>query len=124
MPDSTRRSDQPVAESGKTDWNAFDAITDEEAEAAARADPDAQPLADQKPMHRLAKAKRIRWDLRLSQQDFADRYHIPLSIVVAWERYEAEPDAVAIAFLDAIATDPDGVAKALATSHANSIAAE
>lgn len=61
----------------------------------------------------IARAKRIRLALRLSQQDFSDRYHIPLATISAWERHEVEPDAVAIAFLDAIAVDPDGLAKAL-----------
>ena len=124
MPDKTHLTEQAVIASSKTDWAAFDAITDDEAEAAARADPDAQPLPDGRTMHPLAKVKRLRWTLHLSQQELAARYHIPLDIILAWECYKAFPDAVANAFLDAISADPEGVAKALASSVAKSQAAE
>ena len=43
MSDKTRPSKEAVP-SGKTNWAALDAMTDEEAEARARSDPDAQPL--------------------------------------------------------------------------------
>ena len=36
-------------------WSRFDALTDEEAHAAALADPDAQPLTEE----RLARMKRV-----------------------------------------------------------------
>ena len=109
---------------GKTDWAALDAMTDEEAEAAARADPDAPPPAENQVLHRAALAKRIRLKLRLSEKEFAERYHIPLSTLSAWERHKSVPDAVAIAFLDAIAADPEGLAKALAKSSKKPEAAE
>lgn len=114
MPDETRKTRQSRAATGTTDWAAVDALTDEEAEAAARADPDAPPLPAGRSMHAMARTKRLRRALQLGQEEFASRYHIPLEILLAWERYEAEPDAVATAFLDAIAGDPEGVAKALA----------
>ena len=123
MPSRTRQDNQSAVASGKTDWASLDAMTDEEAEAAALADPDAPPLAKGRRMHRLAKVKRIRLALKLSRAAFAERYHIPLEIVDRWERYEAEPDAVAAAFLDAIASDPAGLAKALAKSGAPPAAA-
>lgn len=106
---------------GKTDWAALDAMTDEEAEAAALADPDCPPLDDAHPM---ARAKRIRITLKLSQQAFAERYHIPVSTLMDWERHAAQPDVVATAFLDAIASDPEGVAKALLRSSEKPEAAE
>ena len=65
-----------------------------------------------------------RFGLRLDRQAFADRYHIPLVTLIAWERHESVPDAVAVAFLDAIAADPDGVAKALLKAKADREAAE
>ena len=75
-------------------------------------------------MHPLAKVKRIRWTLKLTREAFAERYHIPLETLERWERYEAEPDAVAVAFLDAIDADPEGVAKALVRSAMPPTAAE
>lgn len=113
MPEKTRRPDTPHP-TGKTDWAALDAMTDDEVEAAAMADPDAPPLPGDQTLRRMSPAKRVRFDLRLSRQEFADRYHIPLPTLTAWERHKSEPDAVARAFLDAIAADPEGVARALA----------
>lgn len=39
----------------KTDWGRFDALTDDEVVAAARSDPDAQPLTPEQ----LAKMRRV-----------------------------------------------------------------
>jgi DNA-binding transcriptional regulator YiaG len=47
-----------------------------------------------------------------------------LETIERWERYEVEPDAVAVAFLDAIACDPKGVARALAGTMVPPAAAE
>jgi DNA-binding transcriptional regulator YiaG len=124
MPDKTRPSDQAQLPGGKTDWAAVDAMTDEAAEAAALSDPDCQPLGDAQSLHPMAQVKRLRLRLKLGQQAFADLYHIPLSTLVAWERHEAMPDAVAIAFLNAIAADPEGLADALSKSPEYSSAAE
>lgn len=124
MPDKIRQAEGQPVPTGKTDWAALDAMTDEELEAAASADPDAPPLRDDQTLRHMSTAKRTRFNLRLDRQAFADRYHIPLATLVAWERHELVPDAVAAAFLDAIATDPDGVAKALAKAKAAREAAE
>ena len=37
-----------MKKTGKHDWSRFDALTDEEAHAAALADPDAQPLTEER----------------------------------------------------------------------------
>jgi putative transcriptional regulator len=124
MPRTTRQDNQGSPPQGETDWDALDAMTDEEAQAAALADPDAPPLSEGRQMHPLAKVKRIRWRLKLTREAFAERYHIPVETVERWERYEVQPDAVAVAFLDAIASDPDGVANALARSVIPPTAAE
>ena len=113
MPNKTRRDDDNT---GATGWAALEQMTDEQAKAAAQADPDAPPLRVGKPMHRMALAKKIRLKLVLSQSEFAERYHIPIAVLMAWERHTVAPDAVATAFLDAIAGDPEGVAKALVKS--------
>ena len=91
-------------------------MTDDDSETAALSDPDAPPMRANQPMRRMARAKRIRLKLVLSQPEFAERYHIPIAVLTGWERHSIAPDAVANAFLDAIAADPDGVAKALEKS--------
>ena len=108
-----------------TDWAAFDALTDEEVEAAALADPDAQPLTEDqlKRARRVGLAGSLRFKLKLSREEFASRYHIPIETVRGWERGMVEPDAVAKSLLELIAADPVGVAKILAAGKA-SIAAE
>lgn len=87
-----------------------------EAEAAANADPDAQPMSDE----RLSRARRVglagtlRLRLKLSRAEFARRYHIPLELLRGWERGTTEPDAVAMALLHLIEADPEAIARLLA----------
>ena len=124
MSDKTRQVEPQAMPTGQTDWRALDAMTDEQAEAAALADPDAPPLASDGSLRAMTEAKRVRFELRLTRPEFADRYHIPLATLTAWERRNLEPDAVAVAFLRAIAADPEGVAKALVKSNERATAAE
>jgi putative transcriptional regulator len=98
----------------KYDWSAFDALTDEEVLAAARSDPDAQPLSDAQ----LARTKRpnpkvVRRALGLSQEEFAARFRIPVGTLRDWEQGRVEPDQAARAYLMVIARIPDAVHKAL-----------
>ncbi len=97
------------------DWSAFDALTDEEVIAAALTDPDNPPMTDEqlKRMRPVAKSKRIRWKLGISREAFAEKFHIPLDLVTTWEHYQAEPDAMAAAYLDVIAADPEAALAAL-----------
>jgi putative transcriptional regulator len=120
MPDKTLHPKPKPT--GQTDWAALHAMTDDETEAAAQADPDNQP--SDKPMHKMARVKRVRMKLRLSQDEFAARYHVPLSQLKTWERHEATPDPVAQAFIEAIAGEPDAVARALAAAAKHPQAAE
>ena len=82
-PNKDRQADSPPVPTGKTDWAALDAMTDEEAEAAALADPDAPPLRDDQTMRHMSTAMRVRFDLRLSRMDFSERYHIPAATLMA-----------------------------------------
>ncbi len=86
------------------DWSRFDAMTDAEIHAAALADPDAQPLtakqlAGMKPMSRV---KLLRMRLRLTQEQFSQRYGIPLTTLRDWEQYRSEPDTAAQSYIRAI----------------------
>jgi putative transcriptional regulator len=122
MPDKTQRSS--ANPKGQTDWAALEAMSDEEAETAALADPDNQPWPSDQPMHKMARVKRVRKQLRLSQDEFAARYHVPLGQLKAWERHEATPDPIAQAFIEAIAGEPEAVARALAAAEKHPQAAE
>jgi putative transcriptional regulator len=104
-------------QTGKTDWSRLEAMTDEEIDAAAGADPDAQPLTDAqlKRMRRVPLAKHLRWKLGLSQAEFAERFHIPLGTLRDWEQFRAEPDKTAQAYLKVIAADAAFVERALAS---------
>ncbi len=76
------------------DWSRFDALTDEQVHAAALADPDAQPWTEDQ----LAKAKRtprvkiIRRALKLTQEQFARQFGIPLGTLRDWEQGRKDPD--------------------------------
>lgn len=97
------------------DWSGADALTDEEIHAAALADPDAQPLTpeDLKRMKRTPQVKVIRRALRLSQEEFAARFRIPLGTLRDWEQGRKDPDAAARAYLIVIGRNPEAVSKAL-----------
>ena len=94
-------------------------MTNEEIEAAARSDPDAQPLTkeDLRRLPRTPRAKIIRRALGLTQEEFAARYDIPLGTLRDWEQGRTEPDQPARAYLTVIARDPEGVRKALGARH-------
>ena len=99
-----------------TDWSALRAMTDAEAEAVARSDPDNPPraraqLARMKPRPRSFVIRRA---LRLTQNAFAERFRIPVGTIRDWEQGRTEPDQAARAYLKVIAVDADFVARALA----------
>lgn len=101
----------------KTDWRAFDAMSDEERHRAAVSDPDAPPATEAQ----LARARRVptvralRKKLNLTQEEFAARFHLPLGTVRDWEQGAHRPDKAAQVLLTVIARDPDVVARALAS---------
>jgi putative transcriptional regulator len=84
-------------------------------EKAARADPDAQPLtpADFKRMKARPRVQIIRRALDLTQEEFAERYHIPLGTLRDWEQGRSEPDQPTRAYLTVIARDPEHVDRLL-----------
>ena len=99
----------------KTDWRAFDAMSEEERHEAALSDPDAPPATEAQ----LARARRVpsvralRQKLKLTQQEFAARFHLPLCTVRDWEQGAHRPDKAAQVLLTVIANDPDAVVRAL-----------
>jgi putative transcriptional regulator len=111
MPDGTTK---PLER--RTDWSSFDALTEEQIMAAALADPDAQPIHEGAPRRTWrGLLPRILFNrLGLSVEEFAARYQVPLDLAAAWYTNKIWPDAVASAYLKAIAADPEGVARAVA----------
>jgi putative transcriptional regulator len=99
-----------------SDWRRFDAMSEEERHRAALDDPDARPLGpeDFKRMKRTPRAKIIRRALRLSQEEFAARFQIPIGTLRDWEQGRKEPDAAARAYLTVIGRIPSAVTEALA----------
>ena len=99
----------------QTDWARLHAMTDEEAEANALADPDNPPLSAEQlaAAPRMPRIKIIRRALKLTQEEFSARYHIPLGTLRDWEQGRSEPDQPARAYLKVIAVDPEGTAAAL-----------
>ncbi|WP_312162010.1 helix-turn-helix domain-containing protein [Phenylobacterium sp.] len=57
--------------------------------------------------------KSLRQSLGLTQQAFADAYHIPLATLKGWEMGRRQPDATAAAYLNVIASIPNEARKAL-----------
>lgn len=106
----------PTDKEQTSDWARFDAMTDEVAEANALSDPDNLPMTVQqlRTAARMPQIKVIRRALRLTQEEFASRYQIPLGTLRDWEQGRSQPDQPARAYLKVIAADPQGTAQALA----------
>jgi len=97
------------------DWSRFDAMTAQEKRVAALDDPDAQPLAerDVKHLRRTPRVSVIRRALKLTQEEFSERFGIPLGTLRDWEQGRKEPDAAARAYLVVIGRNPAAVSEAL-----------
>jgi putative transcriptional regulator len=111
------RDDLPA---DRTDWVRVDAMTDEEVVAAALSDPDAQPLTPEQlaNMRRVPRVKVIRQRLGMTQAEFAEAFHLPLTTLRDWEQHRSTPDAPARALLLAIERDPEGMRRLLADTAA------
>jgi putative transcriptional regulator len=103
-----------------TDWDAVDALTNEQVHAAALADPDAPtlPLGSDEEMAKLGfihqvNVKKLRERIGLTQEEFAATYRIPVGTLRDWEQCRKNPDAPARAYLTVIARNPEAVAELL-----------
>lgn len=113
MPRISRKPSDPVG--GRTDWQALRNRSDEEVEAAARADPDAQPLSDEELMRlrRVPNVKAMRERIGLTQKEFAKVYRLALGTVRDWEQGRTRPEGPASVLLSVINRFPFVVAEAL-----------
>jgi transcriptional regulator with XRE-family HTH domain len=64
-------------------------------------------------MKRVSPIKRIRWQLGLSQEEFADRFEIPIGTLRDWEQGRSQPDRPARAYLKVISNSPGFVSRSL-----------
>lgn len=110
MPDGSTR---PFED--RTDWARLMAMTEEEIEVNALADPDSPPPTDED-LARLRPAlvpKVIRERLNLTQEEFAARFDVPLGTLRDWERGARTPSGPARTLLRVIAREPEAVLRAL-----------
>ena len=114
LPDGSTR---PLPD--RTDWARLEAMTEEEIEANALADPDNPPLTDEElaRMRPAPNPRRIRERLKLTQEQFATRFEVPLGTLRDWEQGVSYPDSAAKTLLRVIDKDPEGVINALAQSY-------
>ena len=101
-------------------------MTEEEVHAAAMRDPDNPPMSSLPPgrYRQLPRCFGIRRRLKLTQEEFADQFQIPVGTVRDWEQGRVEPDQAAKAYLKVIAHNPELVLQALAAKASPPKAAE
>ena len=102
-------------EMSREDMLRLDAMTEEEIHAAALSDPDAQPLTEEQliRMNPSIDPKNVRERLRLTQQEFANTFHLSLSAIKNWEEGRSLPDQAACILLRVIGHNPQAVKEAL-----------
>jgi putative transcriptional regulator len=105
---------------GRTRWSRVKAMSDKEVVAAALSDPDAQPLspAQLAKMRRVSRVKVLRQRLGLTQTQFAEAFHLPVTTLRDWEQQRSVPDAPARALLLAIERNPAVMRRLLAETTA------
>lgn len=93
----------------------LDGLTDDAIARAAGDDADNPVLtqAELAQFEPVADAKRIRRALNLTQEAFAQTFHIPLGTLRDWEQHRTEPDQAARNLLKVIAAAPETVKDAL-----------
>ncbi|WP_245471110.1 helix-turn-helix domain-containing protein [Bradyrhizobium genosp. SA-3] len=95
-------------------------MSDKEVMGAARSDPDAQPLTPEQlaKMRRVSRVKVLRQRLGMTQAEFAEAFHLPITTLRDWEQRRSTPDAPARALLLAIERNPKVMRRLLADSAA------
>lgn len=93
----------------------LEALTDDDIARAAADDPD-NPILTQTDLEEfrpVSDARRIRRALNLTQEAFAEAFHIPIGTLRDWEQHRSEPDQAARSFLKVIAAAPEMVREVL-----------
>lgn len=94
----------------------LDAMTPEEIEANALADPDNPPSTEEElaQMDAIVAARRARRAAGMSQVQFAEAFHINVARLRDLEQGRHNPDQAVVAYLRVIARDPAAALAALA----------
>ena len=98
-----------------TDWDSLMKMTEEEIEIAASSDTDNPPLTKKElsRMRKIPNPKDIRNELKMTQQQFAKKFELPIGTLRDWEQKVREPDNAAKSYLRVISKNPIAVIKAL-----------
>jgi putative transcriptional regulator len=101
----------------ETDWEALRKLSEAEVERRALTDPDAKPLTDEdfRRLKRSPRVRVLRMALRLTQEEFAGAYGIPVATLRDWEQGRREPDQASKTLLKLIERMPHEVKEALAS---------
>ena len=77
----------------KSDWRAFDAMSEEARHLAVVSDRDAAPAAETQlaRARRVATVRALRTRLNLTQEEFAARFHLPLGRYEIGSKARADP---------------------------------
>ena len=97
------------------DWQAFDAITDDQVRASAENDPD-NPLLTEEELSRMRRApdvRGIRQSMGLSQAKFADRFNLSLATLQEWEQGRRQMNRSVQNLMLVIEHEPAAVDRAL-----------
>ena len=83
-------------------------MSDSDVRKAALADPDAAFLskAQLSRMRRISRVKALRERMGLTQREFAEAFHLPLTTLRDWEQRRSVPDAPARALLRSMSNRP------------------
>ena len=121
MPIIKSTPDSVLKALAETDWDALDAMTDEDIRRQIRENPDAAPEAtglrgwkqvDPVDVHA------IRQKIGLTQREFALLFAISIGTVRNWEQGRRVPRGPARALLNIIHDEPEAVLRSLATRNA------
>ncbi len=113
LPDGTTK---PFDEEDGTDWARLDAMTEEEIEANALADPDSAPETEEEiaAMWGGDYLKSLRARLDMTQEEFSRQFRIPLGTLRDWEQGVSSPNQTARTLIRVIAREPEAALRALA----------
>lgn len=98
-----------------TSRDAAAAMSEEQIREAALSDPDSVPVPvyDTPGLIHQVNVKKLREQLGMTQEAFAEAFRIPVGTLRDWEQRRKIPDAPARAYLTVIARDPQAVAELL-----------
>ena len=117
-PDTTVRTSVDVTRpppDDAMDWEACDAITDDDIRASAENDPDNPLLTEEElsRMRRVPDVRKIRKSMGLSQAKFADRFDLSLATLQEWEQGRRRMSRSVQNLMAVIAHEPAAVERAL-----------